>query len=255
MNPQNIFCSNPDCPTRGRCSEGNIRIHARTAAGVRGRVRGLCRLHSPHGPFTPATARQARTPRVAGVVRTGDRAGGEAAAGGAGSRGDTAAGPRHGGVGNAALARRHNPYGVYRAAQWHVPGATGTAGTAHTSGGTHGGMTGGGGCPLGGMARGNGLQLLHPAHEPCPWADPRDGGGHHQPHLDGAGTARLPRPAPAVATAQTTRATVEDDTLPHRTVAHMTTVSHTPTHDRTMRLNHAFLQSGRGARWPMREAE
>lgn len=22
MNPQNIFCSNPDCPTRGRCSEG-----------------------------------------------------------------------------------------------------------------------------------------------------------------------------------------------------------------------------------------
>ena len=30
MNPQCVFCPNPDCPARGRCGEGNIHIHART---------------------------------------------------------------------------------------------------------------------------------------------------------------------------------------------------------------------------------
>jgi len=30
MNPQAVFCPNPDCPARGRCGEGNIWVHART---------------------------------------------------------------------------------------------------------------------------------------------------------------------------------------------------------------------------------
>jgi len=30
MNPQTVFCLNPDCAARGRCGEGNIHIHART---------------------------------------------------------------------------------------------------------------------------------------------------------------------------------------------------------------------------------
>ncbi len=30
MNPQAVFCPNPDCPARGRCGEGNIWIHSRT---------------------------------------------------------------------------------------------------------------------------------------------------------------------------------------------------------------------------------
>lgn len=30
MNPQAVFCPNPDCPARGRCGEGNIGVHART---------------------------------------------------------------------------------------------------------------------------------------------------------------------------------------------------------------------------------
>lgn len=30
MNAHDVFCPNNDCPARGRCGEGNIRIHART---------------------------------------------------------------------------------------------------------------------------------------------------------------------------------------------------------------------------------
>jgi transposase-like protein len=30
MNPQGVFCPNPDCPARGRCEEGNIWVHSRT---------------------------------------------------------------------------------------------------------------------------------------------------------------------------------------------------------------------------------
>jgi transposase-like protein len=30
MNPQEVFCPNPDCPARGHIGAGNIRIHART---------------------------------------------------------------------------------------------------------------------------------------------------------------------------------------------------------------------------------
>ncbi len=30
MNPQSVFCPNPDCPARGRCGEGNIWVHAQT---------------------------------------------------------------------------------------------------------------------------------------------------------------------------------------------------------------------------------
>lgn len=30
MNPHDVFCPNPDCPARGRCDEGTIRIHARS---------------------------------------------------------------------------------------------------------------------------------------------------------------------------------------------------------------------------------
>lgn len=40
MNPREVFCPTPDCPARGRCGEGNIRIHARTPPRYRCTVCG-----------------------------------------------------------------------------------------------------------------------------------------------------------------------------------------------------------------------
>jgi hypothetical protein len=28
LDPQSVFCPNPDCPARGRIGQGNIRIHS-----------------------------------------------------------------------------------------------------------------------------------------------------------------------------------------------------------------------------------
>jgi transposase-like protein len=40
MNPQDVFCPNPDCPARGRVAAGNIWIHARTPLRYRCTVCG-----------------------------------------------------------------------------------------------------------------------------------------------------------------------------------------------------------------------
>lgn len=40
MNPREVFCPTPDCPARGRCDAGNIRVHARTPPRYRCTVCG-----------------------------------------------------------------------------------------------------------------------------------------------------------------------------------------------------------------------
>ncbi len=40
MNPQTVFCPNPDCPARGRCGDGNIWMHGRTPPRYRCTVCG-----------------------------------------------------------------------------------------------------------------------------------------------------------------------------------------------------------------------
>ena len=40
MDPQSVFCPNPDCPARGQAGEGNIRVHSRKEQRYRCRVCG-----------------------------------------------------------------------------------------------------------------------------------------------------------------------------------------------------------------------
>ncbi len=51
MNPQDVFCPNPDCPARGQVNEGNIWIHSRTPLRYRCTVCGKTFSPRARTPF------------------------------------------------------------------------------------------------------------------------------------------------------------------------------------------------------------
>ena len=65
MNPQAVFCPNPDCPARGRGGEGNIWIHARTPPRYRCTV---CDTTFSAGVGTPFYRRSTDEATIALVV-------------------------------------------------------------------------------------------------------------------------------------------------------------------------------------------
>jgi transposase-like protein len=65
MNPHAVFCPNPECPARGRCGTGNIRVHARNPLRYRCTVCG--RTFSPRAG-TPFHRRQADEQTITCVV-------------------------------------------------------------------------------------------------------------------------------------------------------------------------------------------
>lgn len=61
MNPQDVFCPNPDCPARGHIGAGNIRIHARTPPRYRCTV---CRRTCSPRAGTPFYRRSTATATI-----------------------------------------------------------------------------------------------------------------------------------------------------------------------------------------------
>jgi len=71
MNPQAVFCPNPDCPARGRSGEGNVWIHARTPLRYRCTVCGKTFSARAGTPFYRRTTDEAIITQIVTLVANG----------------------------------------------------------------------------------------------------------------------------------------------------------------------------------------